>query len=162
MSSPPADRGHWKQVSSSSVFCHQHNLLVVCHDVTMSHSPSNLMLFHAIYLASCRHGRPERRLLGVWLDRGGHLRESDDEKWRRSYFSYLALRHGETSLAISRKSLAFIPTICQYFWKHGVLCGANRYRKNCDILAAERVRLMRFDNWLIIDSFQNDSNILQW
>ena len=65
MSSPPADRGHCKQVSSSSVFCHQHNHLLVCHDVTMSHSPSHLMLFHAIYLASCRHGRPERRLLGV-------------------------------------------------------------------------------------------------
>ena len=28
--------------------------------------------------------------------------------------------------------------------------------KTCDILAAERLRLMRFDNRLIIDSFQED------
>ena len=27
--------------------------------------------------------------------------------------------------------------------------------KTCDILAAERLRLMRFDNRLIIDSFQS-------
>ena len=28
--------------------------------------------------------------------------------------------------------------------------------KTCDIMAAERLRLMRFDNRLIIDSFQED------
>ena len=33
--------------------------------------------------------------------------------------------------------------------------------KTCDILAAERLRFMRFDNRLIIDSFQNAVNILQ-
>ena len=34
--------------------------------------------------------------------------------------------------------------------------------KTCDILAAERLRLMRFDNRLIIDSFQEVICILKW
>ena len=34
--------------------------------------------------------------------------------------------------------------------------------KTCDILAAERLRLMGFDNRLIIDCFANVSNILIW
>ena len=34
--------------------------------------------------------------------------------------------------------------------------------KTCDILAAERLRLMRFDNRLIIDSFQKAICILKW
>ena len=34
--------------------------------------------------------------------------------------------------------------------------------KTCDILAAERLRLMRFDNRLIIDSFQEAICILKW
>ena len=34
--------------------------------------------------------------------------------------------------------------------------------KTCDILAAERLRLMRFDNRLIIDSFQGAICILKW
>ena len=34
--------------------------------------------------------------------------------------------------------------------------------KTCDILAAERLRLMRFDNRLIIDSFQEAMCILKW
>ena len=33
--------------------------------------------------------------------------------------------------------------------------------KTCDILAAERLRLMRFDNRLIIDSFQKAICILK-
>ena len=32
----------------------------------------------------------------------------------------------------------------------------------CDILAAERLQLMRFDNQLIIDSFQKAIYILKW
>ena len=32
--------------------------------------------------------------------------------------------------------------------------------KTCDIFAAERLRLMRFDNRLIIDSFQEDICII--
>ena len=34
--------------------------------------------------------------------------------------------------------------------------------KTCDILAAERLRLMRFVNRLIIDSFQKVLHILKW
>ena len=34
--------------------------------------------------------------------------------------------------------------------------------KTCDILAAERLRLMRFDNQLITDSFQEAICILKW
>ena len=34
--------------------------------------------------------------------------------------------------------------------------GCKLEHKTCDILAAERLRLMRFDNRLIIDSFQED------
>ena len=34
--------------------------------------------------------------------------------------------------------------------------------KTCDILAAERLRLMRFDNRLIIDSFQEAVCLLKW
>ena len=34
--------------------------------------------------------------------------------------------------------------------------------KTCDIMAAERLRLMRFDNRLIIDSFQEAICILKW
>ena len=34
--------------------------------------------------------------------------------------------------------------------------------KTCDILAAERLQLMRFDNRLIIDSFQEAIRILEW
>ncbi len=34
--------------------------------------------------------------------------------------------------------------------------------KTCNILAAERLRLMRFDNRLIIDSFQKAICILKW
>ena len=34
--------------------------------------------------------------------------------------------------------------------------------KTCDILAAERLRLMRFDNRLIIDYFQKAICILKW
>ena len=34
--------------------------------------------------------------------------------------------------------------------------------KTCDILAAERLRLMGFDNRLIIDCFANIVNILIW
>ena len=34
--------------------------------------------------------------------------------------------------------------------------------KTCDILAAERFRLMRFDNQLIIDSFQEAVCLLKW
>ena len=34
--------------------------------------------------------------------------------------------------------------------------------KTCNILAAERLRLMRFDNWLIINSFQNTVCVLKW
>ena len=34
--------------------------------------------------------------------------------------------------------------------------------KTCDILAGERLRLMRFDNQLIIDSFQEAICILKW
>ena len=33
--------------------------------------------------------------------------------------------------------------------------------KTCDILAAERLRLRRFDNRLTIDAFQNAVNILK-
>jgi peroxiredoxin len=42
------------------------------------------------------------------------------------------------------------PTACQL------------HHKTCDILAAERLRLMRFDNRLIIDSFQKAIFILKW
>ena len=35
-------------------------------------------------------------------------------------------------------------------------------QKTCDILAAERLRLMRFDYRLIIDSFQKNICILKW
>ena len=34
--------------------------------------------------------------------------------------------------------------------------------KTCDIMAAERLRLMRFDNRLIIDSFREAICILKW
>ena len=34
--------------------------------------------------------------------------------------------------------------------------------KTCDILAAERLRLMRFDDRLIIDSFQEAVCLLKW
>ena len=34
--------------------------------------------------------------------------------------------------------------------------------KTCDILAAERLRLMRFDNRLIIDSFQEAICLAKW
>ena len=34
--------------------------------------------------------------------------------------------------------------------------------KTCDILGAERLRLMRFDNRLIIDSFQEAVCLLKW
>ena len=34
--------------------------------------------------------------------------------------------------------------------------------KTCDILAAERLRLMRFDNGLIIESFQKAICVLKW
>ena len=43
-------------------------------------------------------------------------------------------------------------TQCEYALEH----------KTCDILAAERLRLMRFDNRLIIDSFQKAICILKW
>ena len=47
---------------------------------------------------------------------------------------------------------------------HGihVLGGYPLEHKTCDILAAERLRLMRFDNRLIIDSFQKAICILKW
>ena len=34
--------------------------------------------------------------------------------------------------------------------------------KTCDFLAAEQLRLMRFDNRLIIDSFQEAICIIKW
>ena len=39
--------------------------------------------------------------------------------------------------------------------------GLRLEHKTCDILAAERLRLMRFDNRLIIDSFQKAIGILK-
>ena len=39
--------------------------------------------------------------------------------------------------------------------------GCAQEHKTCAISAAERLRLMRFDNRLIIDSFQN-ANIIKW
>ena len=44
----------------------------------------------------------------------------------------------------------------------GTLCDSPLEHKTCDILAAERLRLMRFDNRLIIDSFQEAICILKW
>ena len=43
--------------------------------------------------------------------------------------------------------------LCREDWRLG--------HKTCDILAAERLRLMRFDNRLIIDFLQN-ANIIKW
>ena len=48
------------------------------------------------------------------------------------------------------------------FWKHIIQGGSTIEHKTCDILAAERLRLMRFDNRLIIDSFQKVICILKW
>ena len=42
----------------------------------------------------------------------------------------------------------------------GSLVGYKLEHKTCEILAAERLRLMRFDNRLIIDSFQEDICII--
>ena len=48
-------------------------------------------------------------------------------------------------------------------WYCMVLHGIAWYleHKTCDILAAERLRLIRFDNRLIIDSFQEDICIIK-
>ena len=47
----------------------------------------------------------------------------------------------------------------------GYMCGHIGYvveHKTCDILAVERLRLMSYDNGLIIDSFPNALHILKW
>ena len=40
--------------------------------------------------------------------------------------------------------------------------GCTLEHKTCDILAAERLQLMRFDNRLIIESFQKAICVLKW
>ena len=52
-------------------------------------------------------------------------------------------------------------------WQGNMPCGTYMAvylleHKTCDILAAERLRLMRFDNRLIIDSFQEAVCLLKW
>ena len=48
------------------------------------------------------------------------------------------------------------------FFRKGKSGGLQLEHKTCDILAAERLRLMRFDHRLIIDSFQKAICILKW
>ena len=55
--------------------------------------------------------------------------------------------------------------VTRYFKQKKIEKKSRLYRiehKTCDILAAERLRLMRFDNRLIIDSFQEAICILKW
>ena len=107
----------------------------------------------------------------------GHLRMSAAYKqpatptsnWINQLFD-----HGEAASDLS------ILACDQQFWRSGHLMrgeggpwqleislvwGIHVYileHKTCDILAAERLRLMRFDNRLIIDSFQEAVCLLKW
>ena len=56
-----------------------------------------------------------------------------------------------------------MPHICQFWYATAVRQNVWLLEhKTCDILAAERLRLMRFDNRLIIDSFQEAVCLLKW
>ena len=63
----------------------------------------------------------------------------------------LASNNNQETL-ITQVILHICHATCQYLLEH----------KTCDILAAERLRLMSFDSRLIIDSFQKPVCILKW
>ena len=51
-------------------------------------------------------------------------------------------------------------TVAVQTWKYSGQSEARLEHKTCDILAAERLRLMSFENRLIIDSFQKAIRIV--
>ena len=71
---------------------------------------------------------------------------------------YMMIDDGPLLYCVYFVTFADIPTWGKFCQK--VRIGSELEHKTCDILAAERLRLMRFDNRLIIDSFEEHICIL--